>query len=274
MIIAAFLMSLVVTTMMTNKKNDTATTDESLEFNTASSVQIFLCMVSSFLFQWISSLFSGNFRTVFALVMFGVYLCLMMVINITREKRLKERQDQIIRVYEALSDIFGRISREDMDFGKTPFSFEMDKKSGLINIITIDMASQDAKINDNSIIYAQYSLNKFFPEFDWISDLDAPNRQLKYQGIPKPPKMAKFPATDYRPSGWIPLGVAGSADGVVEVGWNISDPKDLGQSMYFDEEGHQAGTLELPSAPQCMTLGSTGGGKAIYVDQEIEILDE
>jgi hypothetical protein len=204
----------------------------------------------------------------FALGLGGVYLMVMTVVNMNREKKLIYQHDQIVKLYQSLADIFGAVAVEDINFANTPFKWEEDKKIHVVNSIVIDTSVPGLKINDNSIIYAQYSLNKYFPELQWTSEHDAPNRQLIYKGLPKPPSIANFPGSDYRPAGWIPLGLGG---GNVEICWNLADTKETGFSSYISEDGEQAETLKLPSAPQCLTLGSTGGGKAIWVNQMVDV---
>ena len=104
-----------------------------------------------------------------------------------------------------------------------------------------------------------------------------------------------WPGTDYRPADWIPLGVSGMG----EVGWNLGNPKDLGHSSYINKfpmgdsleksqnanhkpkDGFKlpngswiAGTVESPSAPQAMTIGSSGGGKSVSLNQLVLVRDK
>ena len=42
--------------------------------------------------------------------------------------------------------------------------------------------------------------------------------------------------------------------------------------MFLDEEsGRPIGTTEAPKAPQSLTVGSTGGGKAIFIDEIVKV---
>jgi hypothetical protein len=271
MIVALFVLALLLTVTITNKKNEAAPTDNTLEFGRSDSLVIFLCFVSSILFQILLPkipLFQGRMLLV-SLVVGAVYLMVLIIVNNNREKKIQHEHDQIIKLYQSMADIFGAVGVEDIDFANTPFKFEEDRKIHVVNSIVIDTSVPGLKINDNSIIYTQYSLNKYFPELQWTSEHDAPNRQLIYKGLPKPPSIANFPGSDYRPAGWIPLGLGG---GNVEICWNLADQKEMGFSSYISEDGEHAETLRLPSAPQCLTLGSTGGGKAIWVDQMVDVL--
>ena len=272
MIVGLFFLALVITVAGTNKKNDAGASESSLEFERSDALIVFGCFVSSVVFQVFLPkvpLLSGRMPLV-ALILGGFYLCLLIIVNMNREKKIQREHEQILKVFQSLVDIFGQVLPEDVDFSAIPFKFEEDPKVHVINQIVVDTSVPGLKINDNSIIYAQYSLNKYFPEFQWTSEHDAPNRQLIYKGLPKPPKLAKWVGSDYRPSGWIPVGLAG---GNAEICLNIADQKDPGFSMYIDEDGRQAETLKMPSAPQTMVLGSTGGGKAVWLGQIVEVIN-
>lgn len=271
MIVAAFFIALVLCTAATNKKNNAQATDKNLEFERSDALLIFACMLSSLAIQAVLPAILPQYDDVKLPIAGGLllaYSCIMVLVNMHREHKIQREHDQILKVYQSMADILGNVQAEDVDFAKIPFSFEEDAKTGSINKIIIDTTKPGLKINDNSIIYAQYSLNKYFPDLQWVSEHDAPNRQLVYEGLPKPPGIAHWPWSDYRPSGWIPLGLAG---GPKEICWNLADEKKMGMSSYVDEDGHQVDTLKLPSAPQCMTLGSTGGGKAIALDQIVYV---
>lgn len=267
MIFWAFLLILAGTIQMTNIKNDAKASDDTLEFNRKDSIIIFCCMILSLLISFISKKFFKDFYMLILAISCGIFLMILIIVNINRESNIKKKHEQIIKVFEALQDIMGTVKREEIDFSNVPFSIEEDKKSGLINKILIDTSIGKCKVNDNTVILAQYSINKFFPELQWISEVDYPKRELVFYGLPKPPQIAKWPGSDYRPTGWIPLGLSGQG----EIGWNVADPKELGTSSYIDEEGHIPNYVKVPSAPQCMTLGSTGGGKSIYIDQYVTI---
>ena len=261
MIIAIFVLVLIATVSITNKKNEAAPTDEMLEFERSDSMIIFVCMLSSIALQFVlPHLLSRSHMLIATGIIASIYMCILIIVNMNREHKIKQKHEQILKVFQSLVDIFGNIPAEDIDFSNVPFKFKDDAKLYTINEIVIDTAVPGLKINDNSIIYAQYSLNKYFPELQWTSEHDAPNRQLIYRGLPKPPSLAKWVGSDYRPSGWIPVGLAG---GNAEVCLNIADQKDPGQSRYINDDGLQATTLKMPSAPQVMCLGSTGGGLSL-----------
>ena len=270
MIFWMFLFILAITTYITNIKNGAGgkANDEILEFQRSDSLIILACMLSTIPLDWIFKHLLPSFYLVGSLISAGFLLMILIIVNIHREALIKKKHDQIVNTFQALADVLGRVDVEDIDFNQVPFTLEEDPKTGNINKITIDM-SIPGRFNDNTITLAQYSVNKFFPELQWTSIVDHPKRELTFKGLPKPPAIAKFPGSDYRPTGWIPLGLSGAG----EVGWNIADPKkdQMGTSSYIDDEGHTPEAVTMPSAPQCLTLGSTGGGKSIWVGQKIQI---
>lgn len=270
MIVFSFFIALMVTTKITNQKNGASTNEEILEFERRDSLIILICMLSSFAINWIANAFFKSYYWVIFAVSSGLFLMILIIVNINRETLIKRKHDQIVKVFQALADILGRVEVEDIDFNDVPFSLEEDRKTGSINKITIDTSVPGGRFNDNTVILAQYSINKFFPDLQWTSLVDYPKRELTFKGLPKPPSIAKFPGSDYRPTGWIPLGLSGAG----EIGWNIADPKDqdMGASSYVSEEGKVPEAVKMPSAPQCLTLGSTGGGKSIWVGQKVQIM--
>lgn len=272
MITIVFIAVLLLTIQITNTKNDTKANEDILEFNKKDSMIIFICFMSSFVLNKILELKAfKNYFWVIIGISFMVYLMILIIVNNNREKLIKKKQEQIIKIYQALIDILGKVDTENIDFTNTPFEYEEDKKLHTVCNIKLDTSLQGGRFNDNTITLSQYSINKFFPELQWTSIVDYPKRELTFKGLPKPPNIAKFPGSDYRPTGWIPLGLSGEG----EVGWNMGDPKksDMGSSSYINEEGKIPDYVKLPSAPQCLTLGSTGGGKSIWIYQEVEIND-
>lgn len=269
MAIVLFLFMLLITIQVTNKKNNTKATNEVLEFTKMDSFIIFLCFLGSILVEFLSKKFFNDNYFIVTASSSVFFLMVLIIVNKHREDFLKNKQDQIIKTFQALADIFGKVKIEDIDFSNVPFEIEEDKKLKQINQIKIDTSIDGIRVNDNTVTLAQYSLNKFFPELQWISKVNYSQRELIFKGLPKPPDIAKFPGSDYRPTGWIPLGLSGEG----EVGWNLSNPKseEMGSSSYISENGKAVNTVKIPSAPQALCLGSTGGGKSIYVEQVIDI---
>lgn len=267
MSVALFILILLITVNIVNKKNNTKANDEILTFSRSDSLIIFGCFALSILIDVVIRPLLPDIYMIIAGIGGAVFLAVLMIVNMNREKQIQKKHDEIIKIFQALSGILGKVKVEDIDFINPPFKYEFDPKSGNLNKIVVDTSIEGAKISDVTVEYAQIDVQKYFPECQWVSKLDAPNRELTFTGLPKPPKVAIFPGSDYRPTGWIPLGLSGAG----EVGWNLADPKDVGISSYIDEDGKNPETVKIPSAPQCMTLGSTGGGKSIWVGQIVSI---
>lgn len=270
MIIIVFLVILLITVTLTNKKNEAAATDQNLEFEQKDSLLIFAMLILSIILHNILKNFFPKAYLIVTLVFSLISMMTLVILNMNRERKIKHHHDQIVRVFQALTDVLGRIDESDIDFSEIPFQIEEEPKSGLINKITIDTSNPHGKFNDNTIMLAQYSINKYFPDFQWLSQQKFQDRELIFTGLPKPPAIAKFPGSDYRPTGWIPLGLSGQG----EIGWNLADPKEMGISSYINEDGTTVQHVKTPSAPQCLVLGSTGGGKSIYRDQYVTIKDK
>ena len=253
MITIGFIIILLITINMTNKKNEAKASDDVLEFTKGDSFIIFLLFLSSIVVNNIAKrlhLSGKDFWLCFGISMF-VYTCSLILVNNNREKFIKKKHDQIINVYQALADILGKV---DIEYENTPFILEECKKTKKINKILLDTSNQSLRVNENTITLATYSMNKFFSDFQWMSEQNHQKRELIFKGLPKPPKIAKYPGSDYRPTGWIPLGVSGLG----EVGWNMSgeSEKKLGVSSYIGEDGKPIENFISPSAPQAMCLGS------------------
>lgn len=265
MIIFLFFMILLISVQITNKKNEAQNSAEVLDFGRKDSLFIIMFLALAIIINMVRG-YLPKYNIVMV-VYSGVFLMTMVILNKSREVKIKKKQQDIISVFEALSEIFGRVDVSNIDFENIPFEIEYDSKTGIVSNIVIDMSIEGGRFNENSIISAQYDINKRMPQFQWLSNADFPKRKLEFKGLQKPPTIAMYPGSDYRPTGWIPLGLSGEG----EIGWNLSNPEDKGSSSYILDNGAIPKTVKLPSAPQALTLGSTGGGKSIYTDQRIDI---
>lgn len=259
MFVFMFLAVLAGVTMSFNRKNNEKNTAVALQWERNDAIALFVCFMSSVAAQWLwpyaVGLFDLRARKLELPVFVGlglVYALMVTLVNLNRERGIQRRHDKILKVYQSLSDIFGQVDPQDVDFDSLPFKLEEDPK-GLISMITIDTTIPGLKINDNSITYAQYALNKWFPELQWISDYDPPGGKLTYRGDPKPPSLALWPGSDYRPATLIPLGLATETE---EVLWDIAGTKKIGESSYVNSDGVRAEMHAMSSAPQGMVLGS------------------
>jgi ABC-type multidrug transport system fused ATPase/permease subunit len=265
MFIFAFVISLALIAYGINKANKAEDNESTLNFNGSQNIIIVGLLGVGILLEVLTNILN-EVLTNYYWPMLGIYtvICLsvFVVLNKIREKQIKEEHDQITLIFEALSKILGK--QKEIDFNDLPFSYEGE--NGKIQKIIIDMKDPD-KFSDPVVTSGVFSLNKFFPYYQWISNVNFPKRECIFQGQKLPPDIAMWPGSDLRPAGWIPLGVAGSG----EAGWNIANPKDLGVSSYI-RDGERIGTVKSSSAPQGLCVGSTGGGKSIWIEQEVQVL--
>lgn len=167
-------------------------------------------------------------------------------------------------LYEILDVLFPRIDLEEVDLINTPFQIKMKNKEEMAEI-KVYMTNQKM-FNDNIITQAIYALNKFLPYNAWTFKANMLEREIVFIGKNHPPKMAKYQGSELRPWNWIPMGV--SEDG--EIGWNLgAKSKNMGNSMYIYDDGRRAVAMDIPKTAQGLTVGATGGGKAIWIHQEV-----
>ena len=268
MIVFLFIIVLSASIMITNKKNEAGHGEETLIFNNVDSLIIFSCFISSFIFNFIVNKWFYQSHLILWGVSIIIYGLILYFVNVHREEEIQKKHEDIAIVYELLENCLGRIDKENFDYSDVPFVIEYDKKTKNISKIIVD-TSQDGKFNDNTIILSQQSLAKMFPKFQWVYSVDYQKRELLFEALPEPPKKYDYPGSNYRPVGWIPLGIGRYG----EIGWNFGKPssKEMGISEFQFENGDAPETVDMPSAYQCLCLGSTGGGKSIFVDQYVEV---
>ena len=94
-------------------------------------------------------------------------------------------------------------------------------------------------------------------------------RYLTLIGYDKPPTMARWPGSWLRHFRFMPLGLSGKGEIAYQPD---SVPKnEYGRSHFMDESGKPLeADRSLPTQPQVLCCGATGGGKAIWVEQEIK----
>lgn len=211
-------------------------------------------------------------------VLLGIYafgLLITMVILATIKKVIVTKQrEELLAVFGVLEPVISNDSKvknketgeyELKDINNPPF--QLGYEGTKINKITI-------KINPNTFkeqvaVNLCLSLNKYLPNYEWVNEFDFAARECAFVGTPLPPHIAKYKGSWLRPPEFIPIGLSGLG----EVSWNLNSIKNEGRSNYIYDDGKIAKTVDTPSAPQALCVGSTGGGKAIYVEQDVEILE-
>lgn len=254
MYILIYLLSLGLVTYVTNKMNDVESNNEFLRWEKMD----LLILGGLFLLGVILQCLDFLLPRIVLLAYLFVCVLLIFFVNKNREKHIQEYKKQIEQIFEAMRKL---IVDKEINYNELPFSIERDK--GKINKITVLMREPD-KFNDGTLTNAVFSLKRYFPYYDWQFTTDFPKQEAIFEGQKLPPEKAMWPGSDLRDSSFIPLGLGGSG----EIGLNLGSKKP-GESMYVYEDGTRAGTTLLPSAPQILAVGATGGGKAIWVEQEM-----
>ena len=260
-----FLTVLLGSILSVNKKNEQKTTDESLIFEGKDSLVILGCLIGSIILNFIFKNYLSNMYFISAIASSIPFAIIMAIVNGNREKRIRNKQEQILKIYEATEDMVGKKKVEEIEYDNVPFEYELDEETKEIKTIIFDMAKGDFRSGDDVYTLVTYSLNKHLAEYQWISEEKIQERQVIFHGLPKPPKIAMYPGSDYRPVTFIPLGVSGEG----EVGWlKTKSPKGMGFSNFQYENGNYAKTPKTVVTPQFLACGSTGGGKSVAVVQK------
>ena len=197
-------------------------------------------------------------------ILLGIYafaMLLTMVILATIKKVIIEKQrEELQQVFDVLAPVLPK--NAELDFNNPPFKLGYEKHQ--INRITIEINPNTFK--ETVAVNLCLSLNKYLPNYEWVNEFDFAARECIFVGTPLPPAVARYKGSWMRPTEFIPIGLSGLG----EVSWNINSFKDAGRSIYVYEDGKVAKTVDTPTAPQALAVGSTGGGKSIWVEQEIE----
>ena len=125
-----FLLALLITVQVINVKNGSKGSEDNLQFSRKDSLVIFFCFISSFLFDFIFKKYLPNIYIFAVLFITAVYFLLFTIVNFNREKDIKNKHDQILKIYQACADIFGRVDSENIDYDNIPFELEKDDKTG------------------------------------------------------------------------------------------------------------------------------------------------
>lgn len=259
MYILLYFLILGLVTYIINKTNNVDSSDEFLKWER----QDLLIIGGGFLVALILQIID-LFMPIPILVMPIFALALVILIfyvNKNREKHIQEYKKQIEQIFEACSNL---ITAKEIDYNELPFKIVKDEKvKDQIAEIHLTMENPN-KFNDGNCTNVTFTLNRYFPYYQWKYETDFPSQITKFIGEPIPPMMAKWPGSDFRPPEYIPIGLGGGG----EVGLDLG-AKDFGESSYVDEDGVTPGRISIPRAPQYLAVGSTGGGKAVWIKQEI-----
>lgn len=194
------------------------------------------------------------------LASYGGALILTMIILATIKKVIVEKQnEEREKIFEVIKPTLGLKKGEDeFDPNKwEEYNIELGYEKNQVNRITIKVNPDRFKLEQAATLCM--TLNLYLPNYEWLPEPDLPARKCSFVGAPLPPHIAKYPGSWLRPAEFVPIGLSGLG----EVSWNLNSIKNEGRSLYFYEDGKIAQTVETPSAPQALCVGSTGGGKSV-----------
>ena len=201
-------------------------------------------------------------------ILLGIYafgMLLTMVVLATIKKVIIENQrKELQQVFDIVTPLLPK--NTELDFNNPPFVLGYEKHQ--INRITITVNPNTFK--EQTAVNLCISLNKYLPNYEWVTEFRLQDMECVFVGTPLPPQVARYKGSWLRPAEFIPIGLSGLG----EVSWTINSYKDIGRSNYIYDDGKIAKTVDSPSAPQALCVGSTGGGKAIYVNQEVQLYED
>lgn len=269
MFILAFIVILCILMMINNKvKHIASDNNDSYEFDRNSVFILLGLLLLGVSLNFVMKNFMNQY-----LIVLGIYCAVssagIIVANQLRIQKIEERRADIAEIYEILDKIL-KTKKEDIDYNNVPFKINYDKEDRK-RIAAIEIVMENFNdFSDSKITDAVTRLNKHLSHSQWLHKEDKSERKCLFIGRKKPPLLAPFPGSDLRPWNWIPLGIGSNG----EVGWNLSvkDDRTMGKSLFrFEDTGQVAGTTKVAKIPQSLTLGSTGGGKAVFVDEVVKV---
>ena len=194
----------------------------------------------------------------------GVYatalLITMIILATIKSIIIRKQREEVKSIFEVLEPVIpNEFKIKDKETGefklKDPnkYPFKLEYEGTKVNKIII-------KINPNTFkepvaVNLCLSLNKYLPNYEWVNEFDFAARECAFVGTPLPPRVAKYNGSWLRPTEFIPIGLSGLG----EVSWNLNSIKDEGRSNYVYEDGKTAKTVDTPSAPQALCVGSPLG---------------
>ena len=183
----------------------------------------------------------------------GIYafiILLTMVILATFKKIIITKQrEELQQVFDVLEPVLPKNTELDMNNPPFKLGYEGTK----INRITISINPNTFK--ETVAVNLCLSLNKYLPNYEWVNEFDFAARECAFVGTPLPPSIARYKGSWLRPTEFIPIGLSGLG----EVSWNLNSIKNVGRSCYIYDDGKIAKTVDTPSAPQALCVGSPLG---------------
>ena len=183
----------------------------------------------------------------------GIYsaalLMTMTILSTIKKTIILKQKEELQKIFDVLEPVFPK----NTEFDPNNPPFKLCYEGNTVNKITIS-------INPNTFKEAVatnlcLSLNKYLPNYEWVNEFDFAARECSFVGTPLPPFIAKYKGSWLRPTEFVPIGLSGLG----EVSWNINSFKNEGRSNYIYDDGKIAKTVDTPTAPQLLCVGSPLG---------------
>ena len=259
MFIFSFIIIVALCQYITNKiLNISAENTLSYTYSKRDSGILILFFITSIILQKIVP--KGKTYWIGCAIFAGVLLIVMIILGTIKRIVVIKQREEIKSIFEVLEPVipneFKVKNKETGEFEMKDVNnmpFKLSYEGSKVNRITI-------KINPNTFketvaVNLCLSLNKYLPNYEWVNEFDFAARECAFVGTPLPPRVAKYNGSWLRPTEFIPIGLSGLG----EVSWNINSIKNEGRSNYIYEDGKIAKTVDTPSAPQALCVGSPLG---------------
>ena len=252
MYILTFLLIIALSQYITNKiLNISDNNSVGYSYSKRDSLIIVIFFGISVLLQYVSKFMPVKIFWLGCAIYGGSIIIVMVVLATIKKVIVEKQRDELEKIFEVLKPALSLKKDEELDVNNPPFELGYEKNQ--VNRITISIDPNKFKEAVATSLCA--TLNLYLPNYEWVPEFDFAARKCAFVGTPLPPHVATYKGSWLRPAEFIPIGLSGLG----EVSWTLNSIKNEGKSLYKYEDGKTAQTVDTPSAPQCLTVGSPLG---------------
>ena len=263
MYVLIYFLSVSLSQYISNITMDVTTdNEENFNYSRQDSLLLIGLFVVAIILQAVNNLII-NYAIWVMLTYLLVSVSITLTLTTLRKQRIEKTREEITQIYEILHNLVDKKGK-GVDFNNVPFTLE--HKYNTIN--KIDVIVDPITFDDKYLPEYLNQLNNFLSTYTWNYELHLEERKISFVGYDKPPTVARWKGSWLRPTRFFSLGITGKG----EFGWlpDKVDKERLGKSQFLDEMGNPLpADMELPSAPQGLICGATGGGKSVAVQNII-----
>ena len=263
MYVLIYFLSVSLSQYISNITMDVTTdNEENFNYSRQDSLLLIGLFIVAIILQAVNNLII-NYAIWVMLTYLLVSVSITLTLTALRKQRIEKTREEITQIYEILHNLVDKKGK-GVDFNNVPFTLE--HKYNTIN--KIDVIVDPITFDDKYLPEYLNQLNNFLSTYTWNYELHLEERKISFVGYDKPPTVARWKGSWLRPTRFFSLGITGKG----EFGWlpDKVDKKRLGKSQFLDEMGNPLpADMELPTAPQGLICGATGGGKSVAVQNII-----